>query len=299
MGHGIRITSPISQKSIKQAGIVFVDDTNLWSGLEDDDDLLSAGHKGQEDVNLWAKSLEEVGGLLQPPKCGWTVHDMRCSDKGVWEYRDAPKKKAKKNGTPAKEEDGDLESLDTEVDEELDNLKITVPQLTGDAMAIQRLKSSKAVKNLGLFARPDGCSDKHMDQMKERMEDWTVRVKNGALPTRSVWTSYNHQLWAGLKYGLGASSAPMADLKKGLGSSDFYLISSLGVVRSIKKEWQYLPAAFCGMGLLNLVTETASATLNSFLQHYNTDSALGITLSATMENLQLELGVQGCPLHYD
>ena len=67
MGHGIRITSPISQKSIKQAGIVFIDDTNLWSGLEDEDDLLSAAHKGQEDVNLWEKSLEEVRGLLQPP----------------------------------------------------------------------------------------------------------------------------------------------------------------------------------------------------------------------------------------
>ena len=83
MGHGIHIISPISQKSLKQAGIVFVNDTNLWSGLEDEDDLLSAAHKGQEDVNLWAKSLQEVGGLLQLPKCGWTIHDMLCSDKGV------------------------------------------------------------------------------------------------------------------------------------------------------------------------------------------------------------------------
>ena len=236
MGHGIRITSSISQKLIKQAGIVFVDDTNLWSGLEDEDDLLSAAHKGQEDVNLWEKSLEEVGGLLQPPKYRWTVHDMRCSDKGVWEYRDATKKAAKREGKSAKEEDDDLESLDTEADKELDSLKMTVPQLTGDAMTIKRLKSSKAVKNLGLFARPDGCSDKHMDQMKERLEDWTVRVKNGALPTRSVWTSYNHQLWAGLKYGLGASSALMKEVKEGLGSSDSYLIISLGVFRSIRKE---------------------------------------------------------------
>ena len=60
MGHGIHITSPISQKSLKQADIVFVNDTNLWTGLEDEDDLLSAAHKGQEDVNLWAKSLQEV-----------------------------------------------------------------------------------------------------------------------------------------------------------------------------------------------------------------------------------------------
>ena len=54
MGHGIQITSLISQKSLKQAVIVFVNDTNLWSGLKDEDDLLSAAHKGPEDVNLWA-----------------------------------------------------------------------------------------------------------------------------------------------------------------------------------------------------------------------------------------------------
>ena len=91
----------------------------------------------------------------------------------------------------------------------------------------------------------------------------------------------------------------MAKHREGLGSSDFYLISSLGVVRSIKKEWRYLPAAFCGMGLFNLVTETTAATLNLSLQCYNTNSALKITLSATLENLQLELVVKGFPLHYD
>jgi hypothetical protein len=130
-----------------------------------------------------------------------------------------------------------------EGDAELDNLEMTVPQLTGGAKAIKLLRSSEVVKNLGLFARPDGCSDKHMTQMKERMEDWTVRVKNGVLPIRSIWTSHNHQLWAGLTYELGASSAPMEKLREGLGSSDFYLISSLGVVRPIKKKWHYLSSA--------------------------------------------------------
>ena len=59
---------------------------------------------------------------------------------------------------------------------------MTVPQLTGDTKAIQKLKSSKTVENLGLFSRPDGCSNTHMLQMREKTEDWTERVKNGALP---------------------------------------------------------------------------------------------------------------------
>ena len=135
--------------------------------------------------------------------------------------------------------------------------------------------------------------------MKERIEDWMKKIKNGALPTRSVWTSYTHQLWAGLRYGLGASSASLNKLQDGLGSSDYYLISSLGAVRSIAKEWRYLPAAFCGMGLFDLTTETTIATLNSFLQHYGTSSSFGITLLASMEHLQMELGVQECPFNYE
>ena len=51
---------------------------------------------------------------------------------------------------------------------------MTVPQLTDDAKVIQLLKSSEAVKNLGLFDRPDGCIDKHISQMKDRIEDWKV-----------------------------------------------------------------------------------------------------------------------------
>ena len=81
-----------------------------------------------------------------------------------------------------------------EGDNKLDNLEMTVPQPTGNAKAIKIPKSSEAVENLGLFATPDRCSDKHMTQMKGRMKDWTVHVKNGALPTHSVWTSYNHQI---------------------------------------------------------------------------------------------------------
>ena len=111
---------------------------------------------------------------------------MMYNNKGVWGYRDDEEKAGKKEAKPAKEEEDELDCLDMEGDNELDNLKMTVPQLTGDAKAIKLLKYSEAVKNLGLFARPDGCSDKHITQMKERIEDWTVRIKNGALPTRSV-----------------------------------------------------------------------------------------------------------------
>ena len=43
---------------------------------------------------------------------------------------------------------GDKEANKEVEGDELDNLKMTVPQLSGNAKAIQHLKSSKAVENL-------------------------------------------------------------------------------------------------------------------------------------------------------
>ena len=271
------IQSPISKRKIKQAGALFVDDTNLMSGLEEDSDLVEVAAKAQNGVNTWGKSLIATGGVLNPAKCSFTIHDMVVDAKGKWKYAD---EESKTNKLSSEEDDEGLDKLDP-----FEEVSMGVPRVNGDITAIKHLKSNEAVKNLGLFTRPDGDSSPHMQQMRGRMETWTTKVKNGALPTRSVWTSYTHQLWAGMKYGLGASAATMKELRNGLGSSDFYLISSLGVVRSIKKEWRYLPPTFSGMGLYSVTTEATAATINTFLQHYGTESPVGITIQATLENL--------------
>jgi hypothetical protein len=105
----------------------------------------------------------------------------------------------------------------------LDEMPFYVPH-SGDAAQIQRLSTDQAVEKLGLFARPDGKSDKHFEQMRERIEMWTAQIKSGTIPTRSVWMSYTHQLWAGLRYGLGACSASLTALSMGLASADYSAI---------------------------------------------------------------------------
>ena len=87
--HGITIQSPISKRTIKQVGVLFVDDTNLWSGLEEDCDVLDVAHKAQDGVNTWGQSLIATGGVLNPDKCSYTIHDMKVDKNGKWEYTDA------------------------------------------------------------------------------------------------------------------------------------------------------------------------------------------------------------------
>ena len=49
--HGIRIQSPISKRTTKQAGALFVDDTNLMLGLEEDSDVVDVAANAQDGVN--------------------------------------------------------------------------------------------------------------------------------------------------------------------------------------------------------------------------------------------------------
>ena len=60
-----------------------------------------------------------------------------------------------------------------------------------------------------------------------------------------------------------------------------------------------MPATFAGMGLFSLPLEATISSVNLLLQHYGTSTALGVTLTACLENLQVEIGVRRCPLEYD
>ena len=139
------------------------------------------------------------------------------------------------------------------------------------------------------------------------MDEWTTNVKNSNLPPRSVWLSYEAQLWPGLKYGVGTTSATLEQLENkkvngkedGLGTRDHKILARLGICRSCDVPWRYIPSSHGGMELRNLTAEATAASLNLFLQHYGTDTSLGTYLTTTIENLQLELGVTGCPFQYD
>ena len=174
-----------------------MDDTNLWAGLEESDDVESAVYKAQQGVTHWGRLLIAGGGDFQPSKCKWTVHDMVPQEDGTWEYRTI------NSGQPTDEND----DVNVDPEDALRTMRLKVPQASGDAVAIEQLMHSEAVENLGLFTRPDGVNEPHLNQVREKIEKWTEQIKSGDLPTRSVWKSYQLQLWASIKYGLGASSA--------------------------------------------------------------------------------------------
>ena len=86
-GHSIKVTTPITKKSVNSVGILYVDNTNLWVGMDSDKDLDEVIAEAQETVLHWGNSLIATGGALNPEKCKWTIHDMVAMPDGSWEYR--------------------------------------------------------------------------------------------------------------------------------------------------------------------------------------------------------------------
>ena len=120
--------------------MLFVDDTNLWEGLGENDDIGSVMKKGQNSINTWGSNLLAIGGELKPVKCSYTVHLMRPTKNGEWEYvKGEPEERMSDTSTPTE----DLDKLWEDMDEdELDDLDppgtgLTVPQAGGDAATIK------------------------------------------------------------------------------------------------------------------------------------------------------------------
>lgn len=302
-GHGVTVRSPISGKECTQAVLLYVDDTNLWAGMDPEDDLADVADKAQRSINCWGELLIATGGALKPEKCKWTVYDMVPRAVGTWEYkyrRCKPVASTVKEGqvvpgTVVLEEDEEEDHLNP-IDS-IDHHRISVPQASGDAVVIEQLQLCQAMVNLGLLTPPEGSTGPQLSALRARTDDWINKVRNGNLPTRSTWMSYNCQLWSGLKYVIGASPAKLKELanevkkkknekvETGLGTRDHKILSMLGICRNINTPLRYILPCFSSMGLNSLTAEATIASLNLFLQHYRTDTSLGQYLTFSIENL--------------
>lgn len=147
----------------------------------------------------------------------------------------------------------------------------------------------------GVFNAPAGNSDAHLNKVIEKVQTWIERIKNGRLPAHFVWTSYIHQLWMGVRYGIGELPADRDEVDGFLQDADRAILPYAGVNRNIRTGWRTLHS-FLGVGLFNFEVEMMIQSINLFVQHYASPFDVGIALQVKMELMQLEAGYRDCPL---
>ena len=275
MGFGAKMESPVTRAQLDVAGVLYVDDTDLYIMDECLKSPVDLWQETQSATTSWGKLLLATGGALKPAKCFYYMVDYEWHDDGTWSYSDL-----------------------VDVTE-----PVTVPLADGTQAAIDHLPVGCSKKTLGVWTNPAGDCAKQVDVFVSTVRTWGERLQVGKLPAKWAWASYFQQLWAKLKYGLGTNSSPADDLEgledEGGALRKVYhgMLSYLGVNRNIKAEWRHLPSTFGGVGLRKLLVEVLIGRVNLFIQHYGTSSTLGQKLTISLEALQLEVGMRTCPLN--
>ena len=124
-------------------------------------------------TNSWDSNLLAVGGELRPDKCSYTVHELKPTKDGGWEYvKEAPNKLASKEVTYINKLDDLREGMNAnELDElEPSGPELTIPLANGDATAIKKLSNNDKEENLGMKVQPDGCNKRHLSALKDKVE---------------------------------------------------------------------------------------------------------------------------------
>ena len=80
-------------------------------------------------------------------------------------------------------------------------------------------------------------------------------MQNGHLPDHIAWTAYKHQLWPGLRYGLGTMTNDLESANELLHTKDNKILNVLGVLQNITKGLRQIHTIFGGFGLFSLPTE--------------------------------------------
>ena len=130
-GHGAHFTTPISRKENSTAGVLYVDDVDLFSM----NSALVTEELWEEAVNStasWTELLTIPGGSGKADKCFGYFVDYEWIDDGSWRYTHVPDK----------------------------TLNIVLPD--GSVEGIALLPASAARVTLGVSAAPDGQDTQHL-----------------------------------------------------------------------------------------------------------------------------------------
>ena len=76
------------------------------------------------------------------------------------------------------------------------------------------------------------------------------------------------------------------------------MLPRLGINQNVKRGWRHISQLYGGIGLRRMLCDITIARTNLFLQHYKSPSAVGMSLTSSLEHLQLEAGYDNCPLYH-
>jgi hypothetical protein len=107
-------------------------------------------------------------------------------------------------------------------------------------------------------------------------------MTNGHLPSHTMWVAYRHQMWPGLRYGLGTITNYTEPAAKLLDDVDYRNLNVLCILHHVTKGLRKIHTTFGGFGMFDLSMEQLISRVNMFFQHYHVSTNLSKKLDASL-----------------
>jgi hypothetical protein len=221
-GHSATFMCPVTNKVVKLAAILYVDDCDLLHiNMVDEDSVAVTFEKMQESILNWGKLLIASGGSYKPPKCFYHLISFKWDRNGRWSYED-------NHSNP--------------------EFEMVVPMPDGTMEVIDHLPISKLKETLEVYSCPTGSAAGALAAMRKKAQEWVDKAKEGKLKRSDVWFLLDCQFWPWVGYGLCCNPSAHSVLEECLQKQYFELLPLDGVIRTAPRVIRQLGKGFYGVG---------------------------------------------------
>eukprot|EP00978_Attheya_sp_CCMP212_P027693 scaffold93357_cov35-Attheya_sp.AAC.1 len=265
-GHGLDFQSAITVAATTIIAFCYVDDTSLVVTAKDhNEDVIDMIHRLQEAINCWSGGLSTTGGALKQIKCFWSVCYF------IW-----------KNGEP-----------EYATIEDAPELQLTIPVHDGEPAVIERVDVHEAKEMLGLWQSVSGNTmETQFDILQEKLTAWMDLLKTGHLSRNLAWRAFRGTIWKTVDYVLPATTFTEAQCDALIKPVYREILPNLGANRNFPNAYRCAPNKYYGLALPHPYVEQGIHEIHYLLMHGIAFTETGNLFCTSIEEMQLEIGVQ-------
>lgn len=155
-----------------------------------------------------------------------------------------------------------------------------------------RLEPWQVVKAVNVLQVVDGNMDTQAEALLKKVDDMETKLHDGWVPHRMAWQGMRTMIWPSICYPLPALTLTEAEAEPITIRLYKLAFPALGTSRSLPRVYRFAPACLQGLDLPNVKIKQEIAKLGKLLVHSETQSLTGQLMEASLEQVQLEVGIR-------
>ena len=252
---GVHLQTPLDKQQTNFVGTYFVDDNELMM-LENINERSTKNRikKMQDMVSLYSTVMELTGAALVPRKSYWaSTHKPQPED--------------------CYEEE------------------ITIPDLEGKEIPLEKISLSEARELLGVWIAPNQNQNKQFTVLLEKAKQWAHEVRGSSLEKEDVWRSLHTTILKSLQYPLPAAMLSKKQCNAIMSPLLLAGLPKMKIARTFPREVIHGPYSRGGFGIPDLYTTQNISKIEILLDQFDKQSITSSLLQLHLQYLTLEIGI--------